>query len=185
MKNIIFIFLLLEDLSCQERIKSNFGIRHSLYYDFEVKNDNNFRVFHQIPSFTFKLNNNDFYAGPQFSYIFQPTPIANEIYRKNSIGLNFGYRIYSEELLKNFKVFGQFNFSIFQVKFDEYQKGSPYKTERNRLIVENTSTIGIDYKLINSLNLFVGFGLGSFNGFFLLFDEFNLSNYIGVEYNLK
>ena len=187
MKKIIIFCLLFISLAksySQDTIKSksNFGIRYTYCYDFEIKHDYNFRIMHHIPVFSFNINNHNFYAGPQYSYLFQPKPIANEIYENNSLGFNLGYRYYSKELIKNLQIFSQFNFSIFQIRYKEYQNGPPFVNEHRKLIIENTATIGMDYKLFNSFNLFAGIGIGSYGGFFLMINYFNLSNYIGIEY---
>lgn len=178
------IFILTIKLYCQKEEKSNFGIRYTFSYDFEVNHDYNFRVAHHIPVFFYRYDRHDFYMGPQYSYIYQPTPVANEIYENNAFGINLGYRWYSNELINNLQIFGQFNFSVFQVSFEEYQHGYPFKETRHEFIVENTATIGVNYKLVNKLNLFTGIGIGSYSGFFLILDKFNLSTYIGIGYKL-
>jgi hypothetical protein len=181
----LIVFISFTKIYCQETKKSGFGLRYTFSYDFEVKRDYNFRVIHHIPVCSYRLNSHDFYVGPQYSYIFQPTPVANEIYENNAFGINFGYRYYTKELINNLQIFGQFNFSVFRIEFEEYQHGYPFKETRQEFVVENTATIGMNYKFINNkLNLFVGTGIGSYNGFFLMLDKFNLSNYIGVGYEL-
>jgi hypothetical protein len=177
-----FFFILLTKTYCQLLNHKNLRIRYTFSYVFEPKPDDKFRVMHHIPVMTYRHNRNDFYIGPQFSHIFQPTPVANVIYENNSLGINFGYRYYSQELTKNLYLFGQFNFSLFKIKFEEYQKGSQNVKKRSEIIIENIASIGINYKIIKDFNFFVGFGGGSFNGFFLILDEFNLNTYIGMEY---
>jgi len=93
-----------------------------------------------------------------------------------------GYRYYSKALIENLQLFGQFNFSVFRIEFDEYQNGYHFVQTRQKNIVENTATIGMNYRCMNNLSFFLGVGIGSFNGFFLMVDEFNLSNYIGLSY---
>ncbi len=181
----LIVFISFTDTYCQETKKSGFGLRYTFSYDFEVKRDYNFRVIHHILVCSYRLNSHDFYVGPQYSYIFQPTPVANEIYENNAFGINFGYRYYTKELINNLQIYGQFNFSVFRIEFEEYQHGYPFKETRQEFVVENTATIGMNYKFINNkLNLFVGTGIGSYNGFFLMLDKFNLSNYIGIGYEL-
>lgn len=176
------VFISFTRAYCQEANKSSFGLRYSFSYDFEVKPDYNFKVIHHIPICSYRLNNHDFYLGPQYSYIFQPSPVANEIFENNALGINFGYRYYSKELINNLQIFGQFNFSVFRIKFEEYQQGYSLKKTHHELIIENTATFGMNYKLMNKLNLFTGIGIGSFNVFFLMLDKFNLSNYLGIGY---
>jgi hypothetical protein len=95
-----------------------------------------------------------------------------------------GYRYIFSEEQKKLKFFSQLNFSIYQVKYKEYQIGPPYMTERKRITVENTGTLGIDYNFYKKNHLFMGLGIGSTDGFFLMFSSFIPSIYIGLEYKL-
>jgi hypothetical protein len=180
----IFLILVfsLTNVRCQEVESSRFGLRYTFSYDFELKLDNNFRVMHHIPVCYFRLNAHELYVGPQYSYIIQPTPIANIIYQNNAFGANLGYRYYSNAIIDNLLLFGQFNFSVFRIGLDEYQNGPPFVQTKQKYIVENTASIGVNYQCLPNLNCFLGVGIGSFGGFFLLFDEFNLSNYLGLSY---
>ncbi len=181
---LLLIFIPVTKSYCQKTEKSGFGLRYTLSYDFEVKRDYNFRIIHHIPALSYRLNSHDFYLGPQYSYVFQPTSTSNKIYENNAFGVNFGYRYYSKELINNLQIFGQFNFSVFRTKFKEYQHGLPLEETRSEFIIENTVTIGMDYNLMNRLNLFAGLGIGSYNKFFLMIDKFNLSSYVGIKYEL-
>ncbi len=182
---VFFIFVEAQTHSfCQDTIRSSIdiSIRLNTYYTFEIKRDYNFRVIHTAPVFSFQRNSHNFYIGPQYSYVFQPTPIASEIYEKNSYGINVGYRYYSKELVRKLRAFGQFNFSIYKVKYIAYQLGPPFSTEKKKIIVENTASIGIDFNAIKNIHVYSGIGFGSFGGFFLLIDSFTLNSYIGLEY---
>jgi len=158
------------------------GSRLISNYDFEVYHENNFRTLQLAPLFSINFKHHNFFIGPQYSYIFQPTTVSDQIYENNSFGLNFGYRYYSNYLLKNTRLFGEFNYSIFQVKVTNYQHGSTQWTDYEEVYVENTGSLGLDYAILNQLHLSCGFGFGSYSGFFLIFEKFTLTSYLGIEY---
>ncbi|MDP3442121.1 MAG: hypothetical protein Q8T08_04605 [Ignavibacteria bacterium] len=176
----ILLHLLCEKTICQDTTESikYFSIRYSTSY--------NYKVLHYTPNVSFGFNKHNLYIGPEFNTILKTVkgdPV--DIYEKNNWGLNLGYRYYSSEIVSNLKIFGQFNFSIYQIRLDIYQHGGPpFIVKHKELIVENTATIGIDYELFKNINLFSGIGIGSFNGFFLMIDSFTPSVYIGIEYKL-
>jgi hypothetical protein len=167
----------------QDTIKSkvSYGIRLISNYDFEVKQDNNFRTMHFAPLFSANFNHHNFYLRPQYSYIFQE-PAALETYDQNSYGLNFGYRYYSNYVFKNTRLFGEFNYSIFQVRITDHQLGPPYETKHEEIYIENTGSLGLEYSIIKKFQVFLGFGFGSYDGFFLIFENFTLTSYLGIEY---
>jgi len=168
----------------QDTVKSKvtFGIRLISSYDFEVYHDHNFRTIHLAPLFSVNIKHHNFFLGPQYSYVFQPTDVTNQIYEHNSFGLNFGYRYHSNFLLKNTRLFGEFNYSIFQVKGTNYQLGPSSGSKWEEIYVENTGSLGLDYTILNQLHLSFGFGFGSYSGFFLIFEEFTLTSYLGIEF---
>lgn len=172
---------------CQNTDKSiiNYSLRINSFYDFQVKHDYNYRIFQIAPVFALEFKNNNFYLGPLYVYFFQPTPIADEIYGNNSYGLNLGYRYYSKDLFRNGRLFGQFNYSIFIVKYKQYQLGPPFQSDRKRMIAENTIALGMDFRIINKIHLFFDFGFGSYDPFFLVINKFTLTNNIGIEYEFN
>ncbi len=187
-KSILTVILLTlagltNNLSGQDTVKSkiSLGIRFISNYDFEVYRENNFRTLHLAPLFSINFKHHNFFLGPQYSYIFQPTTVTNQIYENNSFGLNFGYRYYSNFLLKNTRLFGEFNYSIFQVKVTNYQLGPPQWTHHEEFYVENTGSLGLDYTILNQFHISLGFGFGSYSGFFLIFEKFTLTSYLGIE----
>ncbi len=177
---LIILFCLISIIDktyCQNesKLENNFGIRYSYYY--------NNNIVHHTPTLFVGLKRHNLYIGPEYSIILNPIKgDPTDTYEKSTWGLNVGYRYYSKELAKNFSLFGQFNFSLYQINYTVYQIGPPFTNEHSELIVENTATIGADYKLFNSFNLFAGIGIGSYGGFFLLLDEFTFSSYMGIQY---
>ncbi len=170
--------------SNQDTIKSKvfFGIRINPFYDFEVKRSYNFRIIHLTPLFSIIFKNHNFYLGPQYSYVFQPKPISGQIFEHNSLGFTFGYRYYSNNIFKNTKVFGQFNYSVYQIEYENYQLGPPFKIDKKEIIAENTASLGIDFRVIRNLHFFIGAGFGSYDGFFLMINKFTLTSFLGIEY---
>jgi hypothetical protein len=171
-------------LTGQDTVKSKviLGIRFISNYDFEVYSENNFRTVHLAPLFSVNYKHHNFFLGPQYSYIFQPASVTNQIYEHNSFGLNFGYRYYSNFLLKNTRLFGELNYSVFPVKVANYQLGPPQWTHQKEIYVESTGSLGLDYTIINQIHISLGFGFGAYSGFFLIFEKFTLTSYLGIEY---
>lgn len=177
----IFVIVLMSisnKLYSQDSIKKNLELsaRYSFYY--------NYKIIHHSPVFTIKFNKNNFYFGPEYSLILKlikGDPV--DVYEKESFGINFGYRYFWGEETKRLKAFSQLNYAIFKVKYKEYQHGPPFVTEHKYLIIENTITIGVDYKIWKNFHVFSGAGIGSFAGFFLIIDAFTPSSYIGIEYS--
>lgn len=163
----------------------NYNFRINSFYDFQVKHDYNYRTFQFTPVFSVEYKKHNFYLGPLYVYFFQPQPIADEIFENNSFGLNIGYRYYSNYLFRDVRLFGQFNYSMYQVKFQQYQLGSPFQTDNKKIIAENTISLGMDFRFIKKLHLFFDFGFGSYNSFFLLFDKFALTSNLGIEYEFN
>jgi len=164
-----------QDEDKNNKVKPEIGIRYNFFYTN--------KVIHQASVFSIMLNKHNFYLGPEYSSILKP--INSDIvdtYSKDSWGLNVGYRYYSNDLLKNLKLFGSFDFSIFQIKYSEYQHGLVPPTEHKQIIIENTVSIGAEYKLGKKVHLFSGVGFGSYNGFFLMLDAFTLTFNAGLEY---
>lgn len=175
------------NLYSQDAKKSNFGIQYTLSYDFEPyskkhKPDYTVNVLHHAPAFSYRINNHNLYIGPLLSHVFQPMPIGNEKDYNKALGLHFGYRYYSKGLLSNFRIFGQFHFSIFWVKRWERQLGLPGGVTYDEIRVNNTASFGVDYEMVPNLHIYAGTGFGSYGGFFLILDKFNLCEYIGLKY---
>ncbi|MEZ5195853.1 MAG: hypothetical protein R2764_05490 [Bacteroidales bacterium] len=129
------------------------------------------------------LGKHNIYLGPEYNIILDPIkgdPV--DVYEKYNWGLNFGYRYYSNELFKKMKLFGQFNFSIYQLKYKSHSLGNPIAENQKDAIVENTASIGLNYNMYKSFNIFLGAGFGSYDGFFLILESFTPSIYVGVDY---
>jgi hypothetical protein len=58
-------------------------------------------------------------------------------------------------------------------------------TEVKKVIAENTVSIGLDYRVLKRIHLSLSIGFGSFDSFFLMINEFNLTSHFGIQYEFK
>jgi len=182
MKSLYTLFLLL--LICNPLLlfshdttftsKNNLGIRFSVFY--------NYKVIHYAPNLSLDLGQHNVYVGVQATNVLKPMGSELTIYDQNSYGINFGYRFLFIDKQKKVVPFTQLNFSIYQLEYTEYQRGPPFSTDKKRLIVENTASIGVNFNFIKHFQISCGVGFGSLDGFFLLVDSFIPSGYVGLEY---
>ena len=182
---ILFLAIgLTDNLFSQDTVKSKitFGVRFNTGYDFQVKHEYNLNMIRLAPIFSVNLKNHNFYLGPQYSYIFQPTPVSDEIYDNSSYGLTFGYRYYFRDFVDNLRLFGQLNYSLFWVNYSQYQNGMPYFHSITKFSVKNDVSIGLDYHTSKKFHMFLGFGLGSYHAIFLILDDFTFTCYLGIDY---
>lgn len=185
MKNIalpvlaIILFTLFSEKSyCQDtKANKSFAIRYSTYY--------NYKVLHFTPNLSFGIGNHDIYIGPEYNYIAKSFLVDSEDkIEKNNWGLNLGYKYYFSKIAPNTSLYGQFNFSVYNLWSYEYQHGYPYVTKNKTLIVENTALLGLRYQLGQKVFLISGVGIGSYDGFFLMVESFIPSVAVGIEYKL-
>jgi hypothetical protein len=194
MKNILFISVTLFIFTVYignsngqdtTTVRNHHGIRIQSFYDFQVRSDYDFRIFQIAPVYTVGGKNLDWYFGPQYEYIFQPSQDNSDIYKKHSFGFNIGFRYYTNDLIKNFRLFGQFNYLVFILYYyNHYHNplGSSYTQIDKHIVAENTVLFGADYKVIQPLHFSCGTGFGSFGGFFLFYKKFALTTHLGIEY---
>ncbi len=176
----IFVFLLIHQ-DCFGQNNQNEalrpGVRLTTVYDYWI--------LHNAINLNLNFGNHNLYIGPELVHILRLPKKYDDIdnYRSKSIGLNFGYRYSSRELVPRVKLYGQLNFSIFQLKLIEKQLGPPFSQEKLQIVVENTASFGVDYKVSNKIHLFSGLGFGSYDGFFLMINSFTPTFYVGIDYN--
>lgn len=175
----LYLFLLLHfpiQAFTQNTTASNihFGIGYYFYY--------NYKMLHNVPSFSLGIRQHNISLGFQSTTVLKPLGDPMDSYKKKSYGVNFGYRYLLTDQQQKIVPFTQLNFSIYQLKYIEHQKGLPLSTKRQRLIVENTVSIGLNYNLSKHLKLYSGIGFGSFDVFFLMFESYLPTSYIGLEY---
>lgn len=176
----LIVFLLFNQ-DCFGQNKHNetpkLGVRLTTVYDYWV--------YHNTINLNVNFGDHNLYIGPELVHILMLPKKYDETdnYRSKSIGFNIGYRYSSREIAPRLKLFGQLNFSIFQLKLIEKQMGPPFSQEKIQIVVENTASFGVDYNFSNKLHLFSGLGFGSYDGFFLMINSFTPTFYVGIDYN--
>ncbi len=88
------------------------------------------------------------------------------MYNKHALGALLGYR-YSIYEYKKAKFFCQFEYSMYQLNYREYQLAPPFFINRKKMRFENSLSIGIEYFIMKQIQLFAGLGLYSMDGFIL------------------
>lgn len=178
------ILLFSVSLYAQNEVQASksIGFRVNSFYDFQLKKSKSDQIVRVAPVLSLDFKKHNFYLGPQFTRYLQFESIRNEKYESESLGLNFGYRLTFKELVQNLRLFGQFDYAIYQIKNVEIQKGAPFLTNEKTTIAQNTIFIGIDYIPFKAFSCFIGTGIGSLDGFFMMIDDFIVSSYIGLEY---
>jgi len=158
--------------------KCTFGIKLSQHF--------NYPVLHTTPSFSIYIKNHNIYIGPEFTYLLNPL-YGDPVYKWQNkyIGLNIGYRYIIKSTWKRLNFYLSMNFSIYQIKYEEYQMGPPYMTNHEKLIIENTIGVGLNYQILKRINLFGEIGTGSTDKFFLMLQQFVPHTSIGVEFIIK
>ncbi len=158
-----------------ENKKIEFGIGGSFHYDYKVS--------HYALVFNTYIKQNNIYAGPMYTSVYENmTGDPVNTYDDHAYGLNVGYRYFIGKRKKDLKPFIQIEFMIFWQEYYEQQLGPPNVTEHTRIIVENTISVGIDYTINSGLHVSGGLGFGSYDGLFLIFNNFTPTSYIGIEY---
>lgn len=176
LSSLLYIFLLSNLLFGQKMTPSiaNWGLRYSFYH--------NYKVLHHSPVVTLDYKNHNLYVGPEFSTVLKTIkgdPIDK--FEKNAYGVNFGYRYtFNKNCAKKLTLFGQLNFSIYKVRVNITQMGPHSPVQIKQLIIENTGSFGLNYKITKGISLFTGVGFGSFDMFFMVVDSFTPSGYAGI-----
>src|SRR3989339_289395 len=143
-----------------------------------------YKTTHLAITFNLFLKKHCIYLGPEYTKILINPPVGDPVnkYDTNSLGLNLGYRYLFNTNFQRLFGFLQFNYAIYKNSYNEHQLGPPGITKRNRILVENTGTIGLNYKLNKKIFINSSIGIGSFAGFFLIFVNVIPSIYFGIEY---
>lgn len=169
----IFFTFFSENIIAQTK-KVKIGLQFNSFYDY--------KVMHQNVTALFNFNKHNFYLGPQLTTILKPIYDPVDIYERNSFGFNAGYRYSITTKYEKLKPFVSIDFAIFKVKYLENQLGLPFTTKNNKMVLENRIHFGLTYLPFNKLFFNVGLGFGSYDGFFLLIDNFTPSSFIGIGY---
>ncbi len=147
----------------------------------------NYPISHSILILNLNKRNHNIYMGPNYTRLFN-NYFGDELinnYDKNSIGINFGYRYIVDSKWEKTNFFLQLDFSIYKVKYLEYQGHFIGTKDKEKVIIENNGSIGINYKMSNRIEIFGGIGIGSPAGFFLMIEDFLPHSFIGIEYRFE
>ncbi len=195
---ILILPALIPPAMAQEVSKSKpvFGVRFTTGFTTEVKKyivDNvyskNYRVLHFIPAFTVDFRNSSFYLGPEYAYFIPPEPSGSINYNNNGWGVNLGYRLNSKEFSGNLRIFGQFNYSFYQIRSIHAYHGGMNSFDKKLFYSEHNVAIGLDYRIGRSIHLFSGLGLsliGSTDNTsdFIELEPFVPTVFLGIDYKL-
>ncbi len=144
----------------------------------------NYPISHSILGLNLNKRNHNIYMGPNYTRLFNNyfcDELVND-YEKNFIGINFGYRYIVDSKWEKTNLFLQLDFSIYKVKYSEYQGHFIGIIDKEKVIIENNGSIGVNYKISNKIEIFGGIGIGSPAGFFLMIEYFLPHSFIGIEY---
>lgn len=96
-------------------------------------------------------------------------------------GLKFGYK-YIFLTPSKWDPILNFDFATYQVERNENRR-VPNQTSNSKVrIIENSLSIGANYRIVKGLYGCVAAGIGSYNGFFLMVDSFLFKGQISLEY---
>ena len=151
-----------------------------------LKSTYNYKLVRQTIAYQFNIKEHAFYLGPQITTILKPIYDPVDLYIKNTFGIDFGYN-YRIKIKPKSRLypFLELNFSVYKLKFTEFQNGPPFSQKRENLKLENTFYFGIDYQIMKNFNLKAGLGFGSYSGFFLLIDDFTPSSFLTIQYKFN
>jgi hypothetical protein len=150
------------------------------------KSTYNYKLVRQTIAYQFNIKEHAFYLGPQITTILKPIYDPVDLYVKNTFGIDFGYNYrFKIRPTSRLNPFLEINFSIYKLKFTEFQNGPPFSQKRENLMLENTFCFGIDYQIMKNFNLKAGLGFGSYGGFFLLIDDFTPSSFLTIQYKFN
>jgi hypothetical protein len=165
----------------------NFFIPNQLFrYGAKLTQHFNYPIMHTSPSASVYIQDHNIYLGPEFNLLLtKPKVDTTENWKPDHVGVNIGYRYILKSERKKTNLFLQMNFSFYQVKYKEYKSGSTNTIDHQKMIIENTGSMGINYKFTKKLEIYGGVGFGSTCGFFLLFKKFIPHSFFGVGYTIN
>jgi hypothetical protein len=164
----------------------NLFIPNQLFrYGVKLTQHFNYPIMHTSPTASVYIQDHNIYLGPEFNLILtKPKVDTTENWKPDHWGVNLGYRYILKSEKKKVNLFLQMNFSFYQVKYKEYKTGLSKTIDHQKMIIENTGSMGINYKFNKKLEIFGGVGFGSTCGFFLLFKKFIPHSFFGVGYTI-
>jgi hypothetical protein len=156
-------------------------------YGFRLVQQFNMPVYHTILALNVRKGNHNVYVGPHYTHMAKQriTGDLEESFSQNTWGVNWGYMVVIKTRNEVFDVMMQLDMSLYEAQTWFYD--GPYSglTTTNELIFENCISVGIKYNISEKFETFGGYGIGSTDGFFFMFEGVVPHLYFGMQYNLK
>lgn len=174
-------------VSENENIKTSpsYGPLEHIRYGAKLTQHFNYPLMHTSPTSSIYYQNHNIYLGPEYTILLTKSSNDSTDWQPSHWGLNVGYRYIIKSERKKTNLFLQMNFSFYQVNYKEYQAGSNIGENKEKMIIENTGGVGVNYRFNKRLEIFGGVGIGSTCGFFLLFKHFIPHSFIGIGYTIN
>ena len=134
---------------------------------------------HFSPSLNYQFKLHAFYAGPDFISILKPFGDPVNTFEPRSIGVQLGYN-YIFSIKNKWSFLCDFHFSIYPYKTNHYTWFE--YSNHTRIIVENSLSFGVNYRLRDRLSVYCTAGLNSYDGFFLLIENSSIACMGGFKY---
>ena len=156
-------------------------------YGFKVVQQFNLPIYHSIVAINVRKGNHNMYVGPHYTYMAKEKIRGDleESFSQTTWGVNMGYMIVIKTRNEVFDVFAQFDVSMYEAQTWFYD--GPYsglKSERE-LVFENCVSVGIKYNISDKFETFGGYGIGSTENLFFMFEGIVPHIYLGLQFNIK
>ena len=147
----------------------------------------NMPVLHTIAAFNVRKGNHNLYVGPHYTYIAeQKIRTDTEVdFSQNTYGINMGYMIVIKTRNEIFDVFMQLDVSLYEADYWYYSGLYSGITSEREFVAENCISVGIKYNFTPKFEIQGGYGIGSTDGFFFMFEEVIPHLYLGFQYNIR
>ena len=158
--------------------KWNFGIKLTQHF--------NYPITHTTPTLGIYKKNHNLFIGPEYTRLLDKSMgDTKDTYEQEYWGINIGYRYILNSSWKKTFLFLQTDLSIYKVKYKVSQLGPVANPNHEKIVVENTIGLGLNYNISQHFEIFGGIGFGSTNYFYLMFDQVIPNSFIGIEYKIK
>jgi hypothetical protein len=183
---ILVIPALITKSKAQEVTKSKpvFGVRLLTNFNsFDVNPRLNVMVL--MPEAFIEFNEHlDMHIGIIYAHIFNPAWYSQTYYRPNTVGLAFGNRITSDELIKNIKIYNEWNISVTRESYKTTNSHFQESEMQSEALWVFNFSLGADYKLREKLHISTGVGVGITNERYGIFSEILLSPFLSFDYRI-
>jgi hypothetical protein len=138
-----------------------------------------YRSIHNALILARDIEEHQVFFGTEYITLLEPfgNPLNN--YSSHTIGMHVGYRNYFYQLRPDLGFYGQFAFSFYPVSFRIPVLGNEKNTT---LTIENTLSVGAEYRLRERFYVFSTAGIGSLDGWFLVRGSFFGFGNLGFRY---